>query len=140
VKTAQTIITLRQAEALLAFFGGHDSEVAIAPHKNGLIAWGVDYPEEGSAWLGETEVDDELAEKGRDAGAQQAHLAADERDSLASELIQQVAELADRTSPEDDPEAMLANADELRNCLFNALENLGLRIVPAAPTQQEGAR
>lgn len=72
MKTAQTIITLRQAEALLAFFGGHDSEVAIAPHENGLIAWGVDYPEEGSAWLGETEVDDELAHKGRDAVTRQA--------------------------------------------------------------------
>ncbi|MCL1618358.1 hypothetical protein [Ralstonia pseudosolanacearum] len=59
------------------------------------------------------------------------------REALATELIQLVAELPNRTSPEDDPEAMLADADELRNCLFNALENLGLRIVPAA---QSGER
>ena len=75
MNAAQTIITLRQAEALLAFFGGHDAEVAIATHENGLVAWGVDCPEEGSFWLGATDVDDELADKGGHGDAQRARAA-----------------------------------------------------------------
>lgn len=87
MKPAQTIITMRQAEALLAFFGGHDAEVAIAVHEKGLVAWGVDCPEEGSFWLGETAVDDELADKGRDAGAQQAEPEADELDNAIDQVV-----------------------------------------------------
>ncbi|WP_405126733.1 hypothetical protein [Ralstonia pseudosolanacearum] len=68
IKT-QTVITLRQADALLAFFGNRDAEVAIAKHGNGLTAWCVEYPEEGSSWLGATEVDDKLADEGRDPTA-----------------------------------------------------------------------
>ena len=48
----QTTITLRQTEALLGFFGGFDSEVAIARYKDGLIAWGVHCPEKGAYFLG----------------------------------------------------------------------------------------
>ncbi|ENZ78027.1 MULTISPECIES: DUF551 domain-containing protein [Ralstonia] len=61
----QTTITLRQTEALLGFFGGFDSEVAIARYMDGLIAWGVDYPEQGGLFLGPTAVDDALAMHGR---------------------------------------------------------------------------
>ncbi|WP_249938092.1 hypothetical protein [Variovorax sp. 3P27G3] len=64
-----TKITLRQAEKLLAFFGGHDAEVTIAVESPGLspglYAWLSECPEEGSQYLGPTEVDDELADKGR---------------------------------------------------------------------------
>jgi len=67
----QAVITLRQAEALLKFFGGHDSEVALATYDGGLIAWGTEYPEEGSFWLGKTEVDDDLAMNGRPQAAHQ---------------------------------------------------------------------
>ncbi|MDM0003928.1 hypothetical protein QTI51_03905 [Variovorax sp. J22G73] len=68
--TPQSItITLRQAEQLLAFFGGHDAEVTIARESPGLpaglYAWLTDDPGEGSAYLGTTEVDDDLADKGR---------------------------------------------------------------------------
>ncbi|MGM3410601.1 hypothetical protein [Ralstonia holmesii] len=81
---AQTTITLRQAEALLAFFGGHDSEVALASHDGGLIAWGTECPEEGSFWLGKTEVDDALAMNGRpQAAQQQAEPVGDEREDEA---------------------------------------------------------
>jgi len=62
---ADLIITLRQAEKLVAFFGGHDTEVSIARHEKGLLAWCTDYPGEGGQYLGDTEVDDELADKGR---------------------------------------------------------------------------
>ncbi|MGI4891851.1 MAG: hypothetical protein ACRYGJ_22515, partial [Janthinobacterium lividum] len=59
------LITLRQAESLQQFFGGHDAEVAVVPYKDGLLAWDVECPGEGSQWLGPTAVDDELADKGR---------------------------------------------------------------------------
>ncbi|MGC8213264.1 DUF551 domain-containing protein [Ralstonia pseudosolanacearum] len=59
------LITLRQAESLERFFGGHDAEVAVVPYKDGLLAWNIECPNEGSQWLGPTSVDDELAEKGR---------------------------------------------------------------------------
>jgi hypothetical protein len=62
-------ITLRQAEELVAFFGGHDAEVTIARESPGLpaglYAWLTDDPGEGSAYLGATEVDDDLADNGR---------------------------------------------------------------------------
>ncbi|MFV0916049.1 hypothetical protein ACI2VP_05000 [Ralstonia nicotianae] len=84
---AQTTITLRQAESLLQFFGGHDAEVAIAKYDGGLIAWCTECPEEGSCWLGKTEIDDELADKGRPQSAQQqAEPGADERAALANWL------------------------------------------------------
>lgn len=63
------IITLRQAEQLLAFFGGHDAEITVACESPGLApglyAWLTDDPGEGSAYLGPTEIDDELANNGR---------------------------------------------------------------------------
>ncbi|NKA72506.1 hypothetical protein GO285_01384 [Ralstonia solanacearum] len=59
------LITLRQAENLERFFGGHDAEVAVVPYKDGLLAWDIECPEQGSQWLGPTAVDDELADKGR---------------------------------------------------------------------------
>lgn len=40
---------------------------------------------------------------------------------LADRVVQMVAELPDRTSPEDWPEAMLVTADELRDVLVAAL-------------------
>jgi hypothetical protein len=61
-------ITLRQAENLVAFFGGHDTEVSVGPGLDGtqsLMAWCTEYPEEGAVDLGPTEVDDELANIGR---------------------------------------------------------------------------
>ncbi|WP_298702603.1 hypothetical protein [uncultured Variovorax sp.] len=64
-----TKITLRQAEALLAFFGGQDAEVTIAAESPGLspglYAWLTDYPDEGAQYLGPTEVDEDLADKER---------------------------------------------------------------------------
>lgn len=69
-----TTLTLRQAQKLLAFFGGHDCEVTIISHTKlmetmpatqpGLYAYCTEYPEEGCEYLGPTEVDDELATKG----------------------------------------------------------------------------
>lgn len=62
-------ITLRQAEKLLAFFGGHDTEVSVAQARPdqppGLYAWCTEYPEEGAAYLGPSDVDDDLAENGQ---------------------------------------------------------------------------
>lgn len=65
-------ITLRQADSLVRFFGGHDAEVAVVPYKDGLLAWDIECPDEGSQWLGPTAVDDELADKGRPDRSQPA--------------------------------------------------------------------
>ena len=51
---------------------------------------------------------------------------------FASAVIREMAELPDRNSPDDDPEAMLANADEVRGCIERALEHTGFRIAPGA--------
>lgn len=66
------LITLRQAESLARFFGGHDAEVAVVPYKDGLLAWYIECPDQGSQWLGPTAVDDELADKGRPDTSQPA--------------------------------------------------------------------
>lgn len=65
-------ITLRQAEELVKFFGGHDLEATVMQRPaawhdmpDGLYAYCTEYPEEGSHWLGATEVDDDLAMNGR---------------------------------------------------------------------------
>lgn len=71
-----TEITLRQAEALVDVFGGHDAEVSIIqrpdawPHLDlGLYAYFTEYPGEGTFYLGPTDVDDDLAANGRAPGA-----------------------------------------------------------------------
>jgi hypothetical protein len=67
-----TEITLRQAETLVEAFGGFDAEISIIqrpdawPHLDlGLYAYFTECPEEGTFYLGPTEVDDDLAICGR---------------------------------------------------------------------------
>jgi hypothetical protein len=67
-------ITLRQAEKLVEFFGGHDGEVSVierpaawSDQPAGLYAYCTEYPDEGAQYLGPTEVDDDLAMNGRPA-------------------------------------------------------------------------
>ena len=48
-------------------------------------------------------------------------------DDVVNEIIRDVAELPDRTSPEDWPDAMLVTADELRTILEAALRALADR-------------
>ncbi|HEY3432519.1 MAG TPA: dATP/dGTP pyrophosphohydrolase domain-containing protein [Rhodocyclaceae bacterium] len=60
-------ITLRQAKALVEFFGGHDCEVTIADYARGLLAYCSEYPDEGGNYIGDTEVDDNLAINGEPA-------------------------------------------------------------------------
>jgi len=48
-------------------------------------------------------------------------------------FIQNICELPDRNSPEDEPEAMVATPDELENCAIRAMERL------AAPGDGQGA-
>jgi hypothetical protein len=69
-------ITLRQAKELVECFGGHDAEVSVirrpaawADMPDGLYAYFSEYPNEGSMYLGPTEVDDELAMNGEPAQA-----------------------------------------------------------------------
>lgn len=64
--------TLRQAEALVEAFGGYDALVSVMERPAawtdmdpGLYAYFSEYPEEGSMYLGPTEVDDDLAMDGR---------------------------------------------------------------------------
>jgi hypothetical protein len=65
-------ITLRQAEKLVSFFGGHDTEMTVIEKRpewqnepDGLYAYVTEYPEDGTTFLGATDVDDDLADKGR---------------------------------------------------------------------------
>lgn len=57
-------ITLRQAKALVEFFGGHDQEVTVVDYGKGLLAYCTEYPDEAGQFLGDTDVDDELAANG----------------------------------------------------------------------------
>lgn len=64
-------ITLRQAEALVALFGGADTEMTVTDLESGrisdqgetlppgLYAFCSEYPEEGAVYLGPTEVQDD---------------------------------------------------------------------------------
>ncbi|QJD98648.1 hypothetical protein HH212_00150 [Massilia forsythiae] len=63
-KSNSTVITLRQAQRLVEFFGGHDASMTItepAPDWEqqipGLYAYCTEYPEDGAQYLGPTEVD-----------------------------------------------------------------------------------
>jgi hypothetical protein len=56
---------------------------------------------------------------------------ASDREALAERVVQQVAELPDRTSPDDWPEAMLVTSDELKAIVLAALA--------APPSAQEDA-
>ena len=44
-------------------------------------------------------------------------------DKVCNDVIQDVAELPDRSSPDDWPEAMLVTAEELRAIVLAALQN-----------------
>lgn len=48
-----------------------------------------------------------------------------DRDAVAARVVQDVAELPDRTSPDDWPEAMLVTADELTAIVERALQDFG---------------
>ena len=70
-------ITLRQAKELVATFGGHDAEISVfqrpaawADMDDGLYAFFSDYPDEGSMYLGPTDVGDDLAMNGEPAPAE----------------------------------------------------------------------
>ena len=43
---------LEQAKALLEMFGGEEAEITVVSHKDGLMAYHTEYPEEGSVFLG----------------------------------------------------------------------------------------
>ena len=62
-------------------------------------------------------------------------------EGLAACIVREVAELPDRTSPEDWPEAMLVTADELTAIIRQAAQSLrgvpeGWRLVPEVPTKE----
>ena len=52
------VITLRQAKALVEWFGGDDSEITVSKSGDSLICWFTEYPEEGHLPLGKTEVEE----------------------------------------------------------------------------------
>lgn len=66
---------------------------------------------------------------------------------IADQIVQQVAELPDRTSPEDWPEAMLVTADELQAIVLGALTHALAGSPPETPragtgetTDEEGGK
>lgn len=72
-----------------------------------------------------TELHNDLAEASRILSADSGE---DITDAFVAAVILAISELPDRTSPEDDPEAMICSADELRSCVANALEQLSAHI------------
>ena len=44
--------------------------------------------------------------------------------ALADAIIQQMSELCDRNSPEDEPDAMIANASEMHGCVERAIASI----------------
>ncbi|MGZ2748349.1 hypothetical protein [Burkholderia stagnalis] len=57
---------------------------------------------------------------------------------FSTAVICEMAELSDRNSPEDEPDAMIANDDEVRGCIGRALEQTGL-VLAASPVEQPAA-
>jgi len=110
-------ITLRQAKELVATFGGHDAEISIFQRPaawtdmdDGLYAFFSDYPDEGSMYLGPTEVDDDLAMNGEPLPAGDALDAAryrwmrDRMSFIAGQLIDTTMSLrAPIPAPDHDP-------------------------------------
>ena len=47
-------------------------------------------------------------------------------------LVLEMSELCDRNSPEDEPDAMVANSSEMEGCIERALEQSGLMIAASA--------
>lgn len=54
-------------------------------------------------------------------------------------VILEMCELCDRNSPEDEPDAMVANAEEMHGCIERALERTGYVLVAPAPHSGEAA-
>lgn len=59
-------------------------------------------------------------------------------------LVLEMSELSDRNSPEDEPDAMIANDREMAGCIDRTLERTGLVVVPrgllaASPVEQHEA-
>ena len=120
-------ITLRQAEKLLAFFGGHDTEVSVAQARPdqppGLYAWCTEYPEEGAAYLGPTEVDGALAETGRTAGPNSP---SPEMRKAAQEVVDLLNLIKHATAPDPDDGGGHENAFELADKAITAMQKAAL--------------
>jgi len=52
------------------------------------------------------------------------------RSSFTATLIGEISEIPDRNSPDDEPDALIANADEIANCVTNALNRMDFVVVP----------
>lgn len=132
-------ITLRQAEKLVAFFGGHDAEITIAPsdidsHSGpGLYAWCTDYPEEGSEFLGLTEVDDDLAMNGRAAEPVPAPV---QPDTLSQQLQRRCVEMGTYWRAPD-AHGVNLTIEQATELLRDAL---GVEVDIAAPPVRDAAR
>ncbi|GAB3416848.1 hypothetical protein NX774_12015 [Massilia agilis] len=132
-------ITLRQAKALVEFFGGHDGEVSImerpavwADQPEGLYAYCTEYPDEGSQYLGPTEVDDDLAMNGEPASAQPA-LAAGQVAGVILDLIHRTHDL-NWFSRGDEDEPFSSDAHErahLVECILKVAPQFGAQAVQA---------
>ena len=77
------------------------------------------------------------------AAAAPAQAQEDARDALPCwwpDFIQNVAELPDRNSPEDEPDAMIATGEELGACAIDAIDFANAAHEGAAPAQAQDAR
>ena len=76
-----------------------------------------------------TELHNDLAEANKILSADSGE---DITEAFLNAVILAICELPDRTSPEDDPEAMTCSADEIRSCVASVLEQLGAHIAADA--------
>lgn len=90
---------------------GADTRPDLAPLTNAIRAFGN--TQYDPLWMGMDVTASPVAQSaGQEAGLP----------SWWHDFIQNVCELPDRTSPEDEPEAMIATAQELENCALRAIE------------------
>lgn len=128
------------AEQQADWRGDFERKAAVGGFDLSCEEWGGDYCHDatGGAWLwyysgrldqacaGPAKSSDHIAD------ARKLVAQPDGRAAFTSALILAICELPDRTSPEDEPGAMVANADEIASCVERACESAGLRIVPDA--------
>jgi hypothetical protein len=126
-------ITLRQAETLVDIFGGHDALVSVIARPDawtnmdpGLYAYFSEYPEEGTHYLGPTEVDDDLAMNGRAPAAPIKTWR--ERLGLPADFPMHI--------PSNVEHAMLSEIAELRGSLTESELTLAARAVLAERQRQ----
>lgn len=145
---SSVVITLRQAQALVAFFGGNDCEVTVTERPSdwgdeapsGLYAYCTEYPAEGTEYLGKTEADDSAGQQG---GSDSADANADEALEILNSLIKSIEQHGNYSK-----ESTLGFLGQIRQCLAAILKfppsgiigrDVGIAAAHGPTTQRTGS-